>query len=64
MQGICAQLPGSQDLAVGVVICKASMLDCMGDPSAFYIYICIVLDLVVGVVVYRAFVVNYLDVKI
>ena len=36
----------------------------MGDPSAFYIYICIVLDLVVGVVVYRAFVVNYLDVKI
>ena len=38
------------DLAVGVVLCKASMLDWLGR-SICLLYICIVLDLVVGVVV-------------
>ena len=28
----------SYDLAVGVMVCKASVLDGLGGPSAFYIY--------------------------
>ena len=43
MQGICAQLPGDLDLAVGVAVCKASVLDCLGS-----------LDLVLGVAVCKA----------
>ena len=48
IQGIYAQLTGGSicllyicivlDLAVGVVVCKASMLEWLGGPSAFYIY--------------------------
>ena len=36
-------------LAVGVAVCKESMLDSLQGPSTFYI--CIVLDLAVGLVV-------------
>ena len=65
MQGICAQLTG-EDLCLialcyanifGVVVFSASMLDCVGVhlPS---IYICIVLDLAVGVAVCKASVLN------
>ena len=74
-------------LAVGVAVCKASMLNWLGDPSTFYIYMyftrrssgcsgmqdisaqltggsvcllckCIVLDLAVGVAVYKASMLN------
>ena len=48
MQGICAWLTGGSicliyicivlDLAVGVAVCKASVLDWLGSPSACYIY--------------------------
>ena len=38
------------DLAVGVMLCKSSMLESLGCPSAFYMY-AIVLDLALGVVV-------------
>ena len=105
MQGIYAQLTGGSicllyicivlDLAVGVVVCKASMLELTGvfKASAFYIdcigtrsssgcsgmqgicaqltggsicllYICIVLDLAVGVVVCKASMLNWLGVSI
>ena len=37
MQGICAWLTGGLDLAVGVVVCKASLLAWLGGPSVFYI---------------------------
>ena len=57
MQGIYAWLTGGSncliyicivlDLAVGVVVCNASMLNWLGSPSAFYIYV-ILLDLAVG----------------
>ena len=59
MQDICAQLTGGSiclpyvciilDLAVGAVVCKASVLDWLG--SICLLYICIVLDLAVGVAV-------------
>ena len=49
MQGIYAQLTGGSIcllyicivlyLAVGVAVCKASMLNWLGGPSAFYIYV-------------------------
>ena len=69
MQGIYAQLTGGficlpyicivLDLAVGVAVCNASMLDRWGVhlPS---IYICIVLDLAVGVVVCKASLLDWL----
>ena len=43
---------GSLDIAVGVVVCKASMLNLLG--SICLLYICIVLDLAVGVAVCKA----------
>ena len=52
MQGIYAQLTGGficllyiwlvLDLAVGVVVCKASVLGLLGGLSPFYIYIFII----------------------
>ena len=108
MQGICAQLTGGLDLAVAVVVCKASLLDwlrvhlpsiymhctisssrcsgmqdicgqlaggsrsssgCSGmqgicaqltGGSICLLYICIVLDLAVGVVVCKASMLNWL----
>ena len=99
MQGICARLTGGfifhlyicivLDLAVGVVVCKASMLDWLVVSCALYIYmhctisssgcciiqdiyawltgesiyllyICIVLDIVVDVALYKASMLNWL----
>ena len=73
MQGICAQMTGGLGLAVGLVVCRASMLDRMGGStssggcssmqgiyaqltvgSICLLYICIVLDLVVGVALYKS----------
>ena len=51
------------DLAIGVVVWKASMPDWLGG-SIYFLYICIVLDLAVGVALCKAFVLNYLGVKI
>ena len=69
IQGIFAQLTGGYacllykcivlDLAVGVAVYKASMLNCWRDPSAFYIY-ALYWYLVVGIVVCKASVLNWL----
>ena len=69
MQGICLDwLVGSicllyisivLDLAVGVVVCKASVLNWLG-VSICLLYICIVLDLAVAVVVCKASIFNWL----
>ena len=47
------------DLAVGVVVCKASVLNWLG-VSICLLYICIVLDLAVGVMVCKASIFNWL----
>ena len=57
MEGICGQLAGGLDLAVGVVVFKASLLNWLGDPSAFYIYVLYDI-LVVGVAVCKASMLN------
>ena len=69
MEGIYACLTGGSicllyicivlDLAVGVVVCKASVLNWLG-VSICLLYICIVLDLAVGVVVCKASIFNWL----
>ena len=69
MQGICLDwLVGSicllyicivLYLAVGVVVCKASVLNWLG-VSISLLYICIVLDLAVAVVVCKASIFNWL----
>ena len=66
MQGISARLTGGSicllyiclllDLAVGVMVCNANMLNWWG--SICLLYICIVLDLAVGVAVCKASVLN------
>ena len=69
MQGICLDwLVGSicllyisivLYLAVGVVVCKASVFNWLG-VSICLLYLCIVLDLAVGVVVCKASMLNWL----
>ena len=69
IQGIYAWLTGGSiclvyicivlDLAVGVVVCKAIMLQLTGGFICL-LYIWIVLDLAVGVVVYKAFILDWL----
>ena len=60
IKGIYAQLTGrGLDLTVGVVVCKASVLDCLRG-SMCLLYICIVLYLAMDVVVYKASVLDCL----
>ena len=67
MQGICAWLTGEDLCAIalwyanifGVAVFNASILDSLGW-SICLLYICIVLDLAVGVVVCKASVLNWL----
>ena len=59
MKLICAWLTGGLDLAVGVVVCKASMLEWLWG-SICLLYICIVLYLAMGVVVCKASMLEWL----
>ena len=69
MQGVYAELTGRSicllyicialDLPVGVLVCKASVLNWLG-VSIYLLCICIVLDLAVGVVVCKASMLNWL----